>query len=137
MLYCNIYVYWAYYSPYSCTMWSTFHNFTNYNVYSVACVCNWNIHFKLKHMTINLKEMARETLDKIPGEDLEAVVLFGVTDKGHLACTIAGAPVPLKAMIATILEDDKPRALFEECYSAVLARRAGMSENDSIDFNNN
>lgn len=89
-------------------------------------------------MTINLKEMAKRHLDNIPGNDLNAIIMFAVANEEHVSCTIAGEASPLKAMLCSILEHDEPRALFEECYSMVLAKRAGMSSDEiNRSINNN
>lgn len=87
-------------------------------------------------MVINLKEVAREALNKLPGDDLDAIIQFAVTDKSTVSCTIAGEAIAMKAMLCSILEHDEPRALFEECYSLVLAKRAGIN-NESANPNNN
>lgn len=89
-------------------------------------------------MTINLKEVAREALNKLPGDDLDAIMQFAVADKTIISCTIAGEAIAMKAMLCSILEHDEPRALFEECYSLVLAKRAGMSIDEiGQNINNN
>lgn len=89
-------------------------------------------------MTINLKDVVRQHLDNIPGNDLDAVIMFAVANKEHVSCTIAGEAVPMKSMLCSVLEHDEPRALFEECYSLVLAKRAGMTSDEiSQSINNN
>ena len=89
-------------------------------------------------MTINLKDLLKHALEEAPGDDLEGYALFAVAEGGTIVCNIIGEAATIKGMLCNVLERDTPRALFEECYAAVLAKRAGMkSDNESANFNNN
>lgn len=78
-------------------------------------------------MLINLKEIGHQALDKIPGDDLEGIIQLAVNDKADVSCLITGDKNSVKALLCSVLEQDSVRDIFEECYTLVLAKRAGMS----------
>lgn len=77
-------------------------------------------------MEINLKDYAIQQLTNLPDKDLEGFLQLTVSKEGTISCGIMGAALPVKAMLCMALERQEVRSLFEECYAAVLARRAGI-----------
>lgn len=88
-------------------------------------------------MQIDLKKLINQQIGEMPGSELEAFILMATDETGISSCGIVGESAKVKAMLCNILDHDGPRQLFEECYSYVLARRAGLTNPDKINPNNN